>query len=186
MGYINSTPGSMETYQDIINNNVNGTSADNRRASSGSQVCGETEGQGPGSRHQANDHNGREEDAAEIGPTEARTRKKWTKDESKEIWKCYRMSNPAMRGHRKRMYNIWHERNNALQTEQRLADQIRGIIKNNWLSVIEREEIEKQLTLNEMREDQEEQIERSNTQDEDSHSNTPPAARPYEAEGNIK
>ena len=96
------------------------------------------------------------------------------------------MSNPAMRGYRRRMPNIWQERNNAPQTEQRLADQIRGIMKNNWLSVIEREEIERQLTPNEMRKDQEEQIKKPNSQDEDSHSNTPPAARSYEAEGNIE
>ena len=37
-----------------------------------------------------------------------------------------------------------------------------------------------------MREDQEEQIERPNSQDEDSHSNTPPAAISYKAEGNIE
>ena len=128
----------METYQDINNNGVNGTCVDNRRASPSSRVCGEMEGQVPGSRHQATDHNGREEDAAEMGPTEARSRKRWMKDENREIWRCYRM-----RGYRKRMHNIWHERNNAPQTEQRLADQIRGIMKNNWLSVIEREEIEK-------------------------------------------
>ena len=186
MGYINSTPGNMDTYQDIITNGVNGTSVDNRRVSSGSRVCGEMEGQGPGGRNQATDRNGREEDAVEMGPTEARSSKKWIKDENKDIWRCYRMSNPAMRRYRKRMHNIWHERNNAPQTEQRLADQIRGIMKNNWLSVIDREEIERQLTPNEMIEDQEEQIEGPNSQDEDSHSNTPPAARSYEAEGNIE
>ena len=65
------------------------------------------------------------------------------------------MSDPAMRGYRKRMHNIWHESTNAPQTEQKLADRIiRGIMKNNWLSVIEREEIERQLTPNEMRVDQ--------------------------------
>ena len=37
-----------------------------------------------------------------------------------------------------------------------------------------------------MREDQEEQIDRPNSQDEDSHNNTPKAARSYEAEGNIE
>ena len=37
-----------------------------------------------------------------------------------------------------------------------------------------------------MREDQGEQTERPNSPDEDSHSNTPPAARSYEAEGNIE
>ena len=46
MSYINSTPGNMETNQDIINNGVNRTSVDNRRASSSS-------------RHQATGHNGR-------------------------------------------------------------------------------------------------------------------------------
>ena len=186
MGYINSTHGNMETNENIINNGVNGTSVDNRRASSGSQVCGQTEGQGPGRRCQATDHNGREEDAAEMGSTEVRSRKKWTKDENKEIWRYYRMSDPAMRGYRKRVHNVWHERNNAPQTEQRLADQICGIMKNNWFSVIEREEIERQLAPNEIKEDQEEQIVRLNSQDEDNHSNTPPATRPYEAEGNIE
>ena len=80
MGYINSTPGHMQTNQHIIDNGVNGTSVDNRRASSGSQVCGEVEGHGPGGHHQATDHNGREVDAAEMGPTEARASKNWMKD----------------------------------------------------------------------------------------------------------
>ena len=52
--------------------------------------------------------------------------------------------------------------------------------------MIEREEVERQLALNEMREDQEEQIERPKSQDEDSHNNTSPVARSYEAEGNIE
>ena len=95
------------------------------------------------------------------------------------------MSDPTMRGYRKRMHNIWHEKSNAPQTNQGLADQIRGIMKN-WLPMIEREEIERQLASNEMREDQEEQIERPNSQDKDSHDNTPPAARSYEAEVNIE
>ena len=42
------------------------------------------EGQGPGGSHQATDHNGREENAAKKGPTEARSRKRWTKDENKK------------------------------------------------------------------------------------------------------
>ena len=186
MGYINSTSGNMETSQEINNNGVNGTSVYNRRASPGRWVYAEMEGQGPGSHHQATGQNGRQEDAAEMGPTEAWSKKRWMKDENKEMWRCYRMSDPAMRGCRKRMHNIWHERNNANQTEQRLADQICGIMKNNWLSVIEREEIETQLTPNEMKENQAEQIERPNSQDEDNHDNTPPAARSYEAEGNIE
>ena len=46
----------------------------------------------------------------------------------------------------------------STQTKQRLADKIRGIMKDNWVSVIEREEIERQLAPNEMRKDQNEQL----------------------------
>ena len=121
IGYINSTPGNKETNQDTNSNGVNGTSVDSRRALPGSQVYGEMEGQGPGGCHQVTDHN-----AAKMGPTEARSRQGWTKDENKEIWKCYIMIDQAMRGYKKKMHNIWHERNNAPQKEQRLMDQIRG------------------------------------------------------------
>ena len=42
-----------------------------------------------------------------MGPTETRSRKRWMRDENKVIWRCHRMSDPAMREYRKRMYNIW-------------------------------------------------------------------------------
>ena len=51
MGYINSTPGNMETNHDINHKGVNATSVDNRMASPGSLVYAEMEGQGPGSNH---------------------------------------------------------------------------------------------------------------------------------------
>ena len=57
-------------------------------------------------------------------------------------------------------------------------------MKNDSLSVIEREVLEGQLAPNQLREHQEEQTDRPNPQNEDSHNNTPPAARSYEAEGN--
>ena len=59
-------------------------------------------------------------------------------------------------------------------------------MKNNSFSVIERELLERQLAPNQLREDQEEQTERPNSQDEDSHNNTPPAATSYEGEGNME
>ena len=37
--------------------------------------------QRPSRRHQAAGQNGRQEDAAEMGPTEARSRKRWMKDD---------------------------------------------------------------------------------------------------------
>ena len=59
-------------------------------------------------------------------------------------------------------------------------------MKSKWLSVIKSEVVERQLAPNQLREDQEEQTDRPNSEDEDSHNNTPPAARSYEAEGNIE
>ena len=106
MGYINSTPGNIDSNQDIYNNGIDGTSMNNRRASPSSQVYPEMEDQGPGGHHQATGHKGRQEDAGEIGSTEARSRKRLVKDENKEIWRCYRMSDPAVRGHRKGMHNV--------------------------------------------------------------------------------
>ena len=80
----------------------------------------------------------------EVGVTPV-NRRKWNKNDNKEIWKCYIKSNPNQRGYRSRMKNIWDERNNYPQTEQRLADQIRLIKKNNWLSRIEREELQREI-----------------------------------------
>ena len=34
------------------------------------------------------------------------SKKKWSKEENKEIWRCYSKSNPSLRGYRKRMLNI--------------------------------------------------------------------------------
>ena len=79
MGYINSTPVNIVINQGINNNGKNVTFVDNRRTLPGSRVyLGKQDGlvarQGPSGHHQATDHNGREEDSAEMGPTEARKR----------------------------------------------------------------------------------------------------------------
>ena len=184
----------METNQHVSHNGVHGTSVHNRSDSPGSQVQPGRqevlEGQGPGGRQQATDHNRGRVEAAEMGSTEARPRKKWTRDENKEAWRCYSMSNPSLRGYRKRMHNIWQERNDIPLTEQRLADQIHGIKKKNWLSVIEREEIERQLNPNERMEDQrdhEEEAETTDPQDnETSHDSNLPAGESNEAPENME
>ena len=184
----------MEINQHVSHNGVHGTSVHNRSDLPGSQVQpgrqDVLEGQGPGGRQQATDHNRGRVEAAEMGSTEARPRKKWTRDENKEAWRCYSMSNPSLRGYRKRMHNIWQERNDIPLTEQRLADQIHGIKKKNWLSVIEREEIERQLNPNERMEDQrdhEEEAETTNPQDkETSHDSNLPAGESNEAPENME
>ena len=45
---------------------------------------------------------------------------------------CYFRSKPTQRGYRKRM--IWQEYSNFQTTSQRLADQVRTIIKKGWFS----------------------------------------------------
>ena len=142
-------------------NDVNGSPI-NRRASSGNQVNpiiggrvpdGRQQATGPdvceGQAHSAN-HNTTvhpSQNGRATGDTERRhQRRKWTKDENKEIWRCYILSDPATRNYRKRMHNIWNERENPPQTEQRLADQIRAIKKNNWISKTEIEEMSREVT----------------------------------------
>ena len=54
---------------------------------------------------------------------------------------------------------MWIDRNNPTLSEQRLADQIRNIKKNNWLSETEREEIEREIRpIREQIEDERERI----------------------------
>ena len=85
MDYKNNTHGNVVTNQGTNNNGINRSSLDNRRASPNGWVYPEMESQGPGGHHQATSHNRGQEDAAEMGPTEARPRKRYTKDEKKKI-----------------------------------------------------------------------------------------------------
>ena len=113
---------------DEIQNDVNSLLQD---ATSGNQENYSVSGD----RQQATS---REEDPAQR-------RRKWKKEENAELWKCFTLRNPHQRGYRKRMTNIWHERGNHQNTEQRLADQIRAITKRNWLTETEREEIQRDI-----------------------------------------
>ena len=89
---------------------------------------------------------GNQENYSDPGDRQqATSRRKWKKEENIELWKSYILSNPQQRGYRKRMTNIWHERGNHQNTEQRLADQIRAITKRNWLTETEREEIQRKI-----------------------------------------
>lgn len=72
-------------------------------------------------------------------------RRKWTQEENRIVMECFFRSDPAKYGFRKRMYNIWQERNMFPVTEQRLLDQKQNIIKKGWLSKLELEEIKNQI-----------------------------------------
>ena len=76
-------------------------------------------------------------------------RTKWQKKDNILLFECYIQSQPEVLGYRKRLANIWRERNprEDLQgiTEQRLADQVRQIKKKKWLETVEQEEIKEKV-----------------------------------------
>ena len=64
---------------------------------------------------------------------------------NKLIMRCFIESNPSTRGYRKRLLAIWKEIGVFEVTEQRLADQVRAIKVNGWLSEVEIEEIHRNI-----------------------------------------
>ena len=66
---------------------------------------------------------------------------------------CYFLSKPTdengkpIRGNRRRMHNIWKERELPTVTEQRLCDQARAIRKNEWFTTVEIEEMRRGLEM---------------------------------------
>ena len=71
---------------------------------------------------------------------------------------CYYRSEPEVRGYRQRMYTIWIERDQFDISEQRLADQVRTIMRNKWFTSEELDEI-KRRAMREEREEIEEEHE---------------------------
>ena len=59
------------------------------------------------------------------------------------MYDCYLRSSPEKRGYRKRLKKLWDEKGVFETTEQRLADQVRAIKTNGWLTKLEIEEIER-------------------------------------------
>ena len=68
-------------------------------------------------------------------------RKTWTREDNQLALHCYFRSNSSQRGYRKRMIEIWQECANFHTTRQRLANQVRTIIKKGWFSDLEMLEI---------------------------------------------
>ena len=65
------------------------------------------------------------------------TRKTWTREDYQLALQWYFRSNPSQRGYRKRMIEIWQECAKFQTTSQRLANQVRTIIKKGWFSDLE-------------------------------------------------
>ena len=73
-------------------------------------------------------------------------RKKWTSQEKKIIMECFLLSEPKIRGYRKRMLSLWLQKGMLWVSEQRLVDQTNTICRNSWMTELEIEELERKVT----------------------------------------
>ena len=87
------------------------------------------------------------------GRHQATAKMKWNKELNVAVMECYFLSKPTdengkpVRGYRRRMHNIWKERELPTVTEQRLCDQARTIRTNEWFTAVEIEEIRRRLEV---------------------------------------
>ena len=73
-------------------------------------------------------------------------RRKWTSQENKIVMECYLLSEPKIRGYRKRMLSLWLQKGMFWVLEQRLVDQANTIRRNSWMTELEIEELERKVT----------------------------------------
>ena len=73
-------------------------------------------------------------------------RRKWTSQENKIVMECYLLSEPKIRGYRKRKLSLWLQKGMFSVSEKRLVDQANTICRNSWMTEIEIEELERNVT----------------------------------------
>ena len=59
---------------------------------------------------------------------------------------CYLFSEPKIRGYRKCMLSIWLPKGMFCVSKQRLVDQANTIGRNSWMTELETEELEREVT----------------------------------------
>ena len=59
---------------------------------------------------------------------------------------CYLLSEPKIRGYRKRMLSLWLQKGMFWVSEQRLVDQANTIRKNSWMTELEIDDLERKVT----------------------------------------
>ena len=74
-------------------------------------------------------------------------RRKWTSQENKIVMECYLLSEPKIRGYRKRMLSLWLQNGMFWVSEQRLVDQANIICRNSWMTELDIEELERKVTV---------------------------------------
>ena len=75
-------------------------------------------------------------------------RRKWSGRENKTVMECYLLSEPKVRGYRKRMLSLWLNKSMFWVSEQRLVDQANAIRRNSRITELEIEELERNLAEN--------------------------------------
>ena len=73
-------------------------------------------------------------------------RREWTSQENKIVMQCNLLSEPKIRGYRKRILSLWLQKGMFWVSEQRLVDQANTICKNSWMTELEIEELERKVT----------------------------------------
>ena len=61
-------------------------------------------------------------------------RRKWASSENKIVMECFLLSEPKIRGYRKRMLSLWLQKGMFWVSEQRLIDQANTIRRNSWMT----------------------------------------------------
>ena len=112
------------------------------------------------SSNETNDGNGSQ--LAEQGPSSSRCsrqgkigrhhanpviskRRKWTSQENKIVMECYFLSEPKIRGYRKRMLSLWLQKGMFWLSEQILVDQANTVRSNSSMTESEIEEMERKV-----------------------------------------
>ena len=73
-------------------------------------------------------------------------RKTWSAQENKILTEYYLLSEPKIRGYRKRILSLWLQSGMFWVSEQRLVDQANTIRRNSWMTELEIEELERKVT----------------------------------------
>ena len=73
-------------------------------------------------------------------------RRKWSSQENKIVMECYLLSEPKIRGYRKRILILWLQKGMFCISEQRLVDQANTTRRNSWMTELEIEELERKVT----------------------------------------
>ena len=105
----------------------------------GSQLADQGPSSGRGSRQGNIGHH-------HMNPVISKKRK-WTSQENKIVTECYLLSEPKIRGYRKRMLSLWLQKGMFWVSEQRLVDQANTIRRNSCMTELEIEELERKVTV---------------------------------------